>query len=231
MSRECADFAAGHLGLVFLLGELLLPFSGDNVWGVLGLLSSLLLSLKLDSSVGKMLLEVARKLGRSVLGELLGLPLGEDGLELRVHGSLAFALVLRFAEIVKTVVQLLLGGGNGGIFLLVGVELGGAVKFLGSVLRLAVSRRFTKLVDVIESRVKGERAVDEIVGIALVIVIVACFSEGVTTLLTLFAAANDEHGDDAGDEEDHEEADEGACNGCVEGIVVLGGFGDVRHDE
>lgn len=216
--------------------ELLLIFSRSrhNLWGVLELLSGLLLVLELGGSFREIHLGAAGKLDLDVLGELLLLLLlDEEGLELSVHGGLAFALVLRLAEIVKAVIMLLLlGGKSGGILFLVGSELNGAVKFLDSVLGFTISRRFTNFVDAIESRVEGERAIDEIIDIAVaLVIIVAFFSQGVTTLLALFTAASDEHGDEAGNEEHQKEADEAACNGRVEDLVVLGDFGGFRHDE
>lgn len=52
----------------------------------------------------------------------------------------------------------------------------------------------------------------------------------ITTLLTLLAAASNEHGDHTGNGEQREEADEAACDGGVE-RHVLRWVGGICHDE
>lgn len=240
-------FTAERLGLVFLLGEELLVIlcgSGlwGNLWGILELLSDLLLGFKLSSSLGEssreilgeILLDGARKLSLGILRELLLLLLDEDGLKLRIHEGLAFALILGLAEIVKNGVLLLLGGSNcdilfllseseshGSSIFLVDIESDSAVEFCDAVLRCTISGRFANFIDMIKRGIKWKRTINQI--ISATIVIIGIFAgESITTLSALLTVASDEDCDHARNHKHREKADEAARNGRIKSLVVFG---------
>lgn len=241
-------FTADHISLVFLLAEkLLLVLSGSGLWGnlwsILELFSRLLLSWKLGGKLGsslgesssemfrEALLDGARKLDLSGLRELMVLLIDEDFLDLRIHGGLAFAFILRLAEII----QILLDGGNSDIIFLfseshgnssiifeLSIKLDGAVKTFDAVVGSTVSGRFANFIDMVERGVIGEGAIDEIIGA----VVVGNFaSESITA--TFLAAASDAHRDEARNDHHGKEADDTSCDGSVKGFVLDG----ILHDE
>lgn len=170
----------------------------------------------------------ARKLGLGILGELLLVLIDEDLLDLGIHGGLSFAFVLRLAEIV----QILLDGDNSDIVFLFsespsnssvvfegGIELDSTVEALEAIVGGAVSRRFANFVDVIERGVKGEGAINQVIG---AIVIGSFALKGIKT--AFLAAASNAHGDEAGNDHHGKEANEAAGDGSIEVLVV-------SHDE
>jgi hypothetical protein len=175
-----------------------LLLNGCSLWGILELVGGFLVVLRSGSSLREMLLEATSELGLGVLWEFFH----KDTLHLGIHGGLALAVVLRLADLFKTIVLL-----DGRFFSLVD-ELSSAVEFLSSLLRFTPSRTFAKLLDVIErvaNVVLGERPIDDIIALAVIIITVfELAGQGITTLLTLFAASSDAHGDEAWDEEQEE---------------------------